>query len=426
MIRRAMLAAAVLAVGVLSSVAEDRTPSNWPRFRGPNGTGVSTDKGIPVKFTEQDGLLWKTPIPGLGHGSPIAWGDRVFLHTSSGDAKERMLLCLDAKTGKMLWSRTSPGKLGKVHRDRGSHASSTPATDGQRVYVVFWDGEALAMHAYDFEGHLSWKKDLGAFQQTSPTTHGAGNSPVVYDGKIYFANEQDDIPAHLLCLDAKTGEQLWQAERPGFKTCYSSPFMLERDGKQALIVSSSAGVGSYDPKSGEANWLFTWTFESKALRTVGSPIFADGLIIATSGDGGGARHALALKPDGQGDVSKTNLVWEDTKTFPYVPTLLVDGEYIYAVADMTAVVTCLKAKTGEQVWKERLGGKVSASPIMIDGKVYVCTEDGEVYVFRAGPKFEQLGKSSIKEPIFATPAVAGGRLFIRGRTNLYCIGSADK
>jgi outer membrane protein assembly factor BamB len=412
-----------LLTAVLSLAHAD---SNWPRFRGPNGTGISTEKGIPAQWTEKE-LLWKTPIPGLGHSSPIVWGDRVFLQSSSLDAKERMLLCLDANSGKILWSRTAPGKLGKVHRERGTHASSTPATDGQRVYVVFWDGEALAMHAYDFEGNPVWKRDLGPFQQNSPTTHGAGNSPIVYEGKIYFANEQDDVPARLMCFDAKTGEPLWQASRPGFKTCYSSPFLLEKPGQPAeLIVSSSAGVGSYDPRTGKENWTYTWTFESKALRTVGSPVFADGLIIATSGDGGGARHALALKPEGKGDVTKTNLVWENTKSFPYVPTLLVNGEYFFAVADMTAVASCHKAKTGEEVWRERLGGKVSASPIMIEDRVYVCTEDGDVHVFRAGPKFERLGKSTVGEPIFATPAVANGKLFIRGRTNLYCVGSAAK
>jgi len=404
-------------VCVLGDLQAER--ANWPRFRGPNGAGVSGDKSIPVQWTAQD-VAWKTLIPGSGNSSPVIWGDRVFLQSSSADARERMLFCLDAGTGKILWTRTAPGNSAKAHR-KNSLASSTPATDGERVYVVFWDGEGIAMHAYSFDGQLQWQRDLGPFKQIQPTTHGAGNSPIVFQDKVFFANEQDD-EASILGLDAKTGKIVWKTPRQGFRTCYSTPFILEKNGSGAeVIISSTAGVASLDPHSGKENWIYTWTFMNKPLRTVGSPVYAGGLILATSGDGGGDRHAIAVKAEGKGDVTKTHLVWENTKSLPYVPTAVVHGDYVYTVADRGGVAACWKAQTGEQVWAQRLGGDVSASPIVIDGKLYVINEEGEVYVFKAAPKFEALGKTPVGEPVIATPAVAGGKLFIRGKSHLFCI-----
>jgi outer membrane protein assembly factor BamB len=419
-----------LALGVLLvllgvvGLAAAENAAHWPRFRGPNGTGVSTAKTIPVQWTEATGVLWKAPIQGSGNSSPVVWGDRLFLHAASPDGGTRYLHCLSVIDGKVLWTKSSTGRTAKTHK-KNTLASSTPATDGERVYVVFWDGEAIALHAYDLAGNPSWKRDLGSFKQISPTTHGAGNSPILHAGRLYFVNEQDESAA-LLCLDAKSGETLWQKKRPGFRTCYSTPFILERPNQlPELIVASTAGVASYDPANGEANWTFTWTFAGKPLRTVGSPIFVDGLILATSGDGGGDRHAIAVKAYGKGDVSKTNLVWENRKALPYVPTVLVHDGHIYAVNDM-GVASCWLAKTGENVWTERLGGNVSASPILVDGKVYAITEEGEVHVFRAATKFEPLGRSQLGESVIASPAVAGERLFIRGRQHLYCIGKQTK
>jgi outer membrane protein assembly factor BamB len=409
-----------LGLGLVLNARLAAEDSNWPRFRGPNGTGVANVKGIPTKWTDKEGLLWKAPIPGLGNSSPIVWDDRIFLQSSSDDARERFLLCLEAKTGKTLWTRTSPGKTARTHR-KNTLASSTPATDGRRVYVVFWDGEALAMHAYDFDGNVLWKTDLGPFNQIQPTTHGAGNSPIVFQDKVIFANEQDE-EASVVALDAKSGRIVWRAPRQGFRTCYSTPFILERNGSNAeVIVASTAGVASLDPHTGKENWSYTWKFVNKPLRTVGSPVYADGVILATSGDGGGDRHAIAVKADGAGDVSKTNLVWENTRALPYVPTVLAHGEHIFAVSDL-GVASCYHARTGSLVWSHRLGGNVSASPVLIDGKIYAITEDGDVHVFKAGPQFEALGRSSVGEPVMATPAVAGGRLFVRGKTHLYCIG----
>ncbi len=400
----------------LSSTAQ---ADNWPRFRGPNGTGVSTDKDIPVEFSATSGLLWKTKLPGTGNSSPIVWDDKVFLQAAGERGKDRYLLCLNASDGKILWKETLAGSRAPIH-DRSSYASSTPATDGERVYAIFWDGKDLTIYAYTLAGKFVWKRDLGAHQ----SQHGAGISPIVYEGKVILTND-DDKAAHVLALDAKTGKDVWKAERKAFRACYSTPFLLENvGGPPQLIVGSTAGITSYNPKDGSENWSYTWKFDGMALRTVASPFYTQGLIVQTSGDGKGFRHVIAVKAGGKGDVTSTNLVWENKKNCAYVPCPLVYGEHIYSVTDKTRAhqITCQLARTGEVVWSHRLNSDVSASPVLIDGKMYVVDMEGDVHVFLAAPGYKELGKSSLGERVLASPAVSNNRLFIRGSEHLFCIG----
>jgi outer membrane protein assembly factor BamB len=261
-----------------------------------------------------------------------------------------------------------------------------------------------------------WKRDLGPYT----SQHGAGHSPVVYDGRVFFPYDMDGA-ATLLALDGKTGKNLWQVPRTPYRACYSSPFMLDRNGKPELIVASTAGVSGYNPQTGGENWSFTWTFAGMPLRTVASPIAGLGMIFATSGDGGGARHAIGLKASGKGDVSKTNLVWENKRTLPYVPAMLVWGDHLYFVNDR-GLAGCFVARTGEEVWTERLGDSFSASPILINGNIYAPNELGQVYVFPASTTFKLLAKNNLGEGVRASPAVADNKLYIRGKQHLFCIG----
>lgn len=386
---------------------------DWARFRGPNGTGIAPDRDVPVKWTATDGVLWKTAIPGVGNSSPIVCGGRVFVQTAAADGAERRLLCLDAGKGTILWSKAAPGKSAKIH-PRNTLASGTPAADGERVYVAFWDGKDLSLVAFDFAGELIWQRDLGPFV----SQHGAGHSPIVDDGRVFFANDQDGA-AELFAFDAKTGKTLWQHARKAFRACYSTPFFHGDE----LIVGSTAGVTSYDPTTGSEKWHYAWSFTKKPLRTVASPVVANDLVLANAGDGDGSRHLIAVRLGGKGDVSRTNLVWEETRSFPYVPCLLARGDHVYSVSD-AGIAACHVARTGEKVWSERLGSPMSASPITIDGNVYAAGEDGQVFVFAAAPKFALLAKNTIGEPIMATPAVADGRLYLRGKEHLFCIGKA--
>jgi outer membrane protein assembly factor BamB len=410
-----VLGLALLACGLASA-------GDWPRFRGPNGTGVAADKDVPVKWTASN-VLWKTQLPGIGHSSPIIHGGRVFLQTASADGQSRWLLALDAATGEMLWKTASPGQRAKMH-DRNSLASSTPATDGERVYAAFWDGRNIHLGAYGFKnGELLWENELGSFK----SQHGFGHSPMLVEGKVILANDQDGS-AHLLAFDARTGAKAWQTERKAYRACYSTPLVRVRpDGQKELIVASTAGIAGYNPADGKANWWYNWSFSGMALRTVGSPILVGDLVLATSGDGSGDRHTIAVKLGVEGDVTADHLVWENRQKypFPYVPCLLKQGDYLYSVHDK-GIASCHLARTGEEVWNERLGTvDFTASPILVDGKVYAVDMNGEVYVFEAAPKFKLLAKNALDEAVSSTPAVANNRLFIRGSKHLYCIGNPD-
>jgi outer membrane protein assembly factor BamB len=406
----------VLALGAFLAAAASAGADNWPRFRGTNGTGVAADKGVPVKWGAGD-VLWKVELPGVGHSSPVVWGDRLFLQTSGTKGDGRSLLCLDANTGKQLWSREAPGGTARKH-DRNTFASSTPATDGERVYAVFWDGRDVSLSAYDMKGEALWKRDLGGYT----SQHGPGMSPAVYDGRV-FVNDDQDGSAVLLAFDARSGKELWRAERKAFRACYSTPFLRQKPGGgDELIVASTAGITAYDPKTGGQNWGYDWTFSGMALRTVGSPVAGAGLIFASSGDGSNARSCIAVEPPAKSG-GQPKLAWssEERRSFPYVPSLLVRGDYLYIVHDK-GNVACHEAKTGAEVWSQRLQCLFSASPVLIDGKVYAPSEQGDVYVFEAAPTYKLLAKNSLGEPVFASPAVANGRLYVRGRQHLFCVG----
>jgi outer membrane protein assembly factor BamB len=412
---RTLLLAACAALG-LALCADG---ANWSRFRGPNGTGGAHDANIPVKWTEKD-VAWKVALPGTGNSSPIIWGDRVFIQSSSADSKERYLLCLSAADGKELWRKSIPGSRAKMHK-KNTGASSTPATDGERVYAYFWDGASVAVYAFDFKGEQLWKYDIGKFS----SDHGAGASPVVHDGKVLLLNDQGE-GASVIALDGKTGSKAWETKRDHYqnRACYSTPFVLARKGQPTeIVVASTTGVTGYDPDTGAKDWQYDWSFGPRPLRTVASPLLTDGgEILVNSGDGGGDRCTVAITP-GSKDGTRPGLLWESKKKefMPYVPCFLSRGEHLYWVNDM-GYAGCTEAKTGKLLWYERQGAPFTASPILIGDKVYAVNEAGGVSVFAAEPKYKLLAKNSVGEGVYATPAVADGKLYVRGKSHLYCIG----
>jgi outer membrane protein assembly factor BamB len=396
--------------------------STWPRFRGHNGTGIVTNMDITVKWDDRSGIVWKVPLPGFGNSSPIIWGERLYLQSATADGKERLLLCLSVKDGKILWTRSVPGNTAKTH-EKNTLASSTPSTDGERVYVSIWDGKKLMLAAYDMDGNPAWTRELGPFD----SQHGAGASPIVYQDKVYFLRDQDDL-ASMLALDAKTGRVVWEKPRQHFRACYSSPFILAKPGcPDELIVLSTMGVTSYEPHRGDVNWDWAWKFPTKPWRTTGSPIAVNDMILACSGDGGGPRHMVAIQLKGNGNGTTVRKAWENLKDFPYVPSLLSRGEHVYFVNDK-GMAGCFEIRTGKRVWFERLVGATSfvSSPVMIDGKIYAPSEQGDVFVFAAEPKLRLLARNPMGEPIRASPAVADNRLYIRTESYLYCIGKTPK
>lgn len=405
---------------------------NWERFRGPHGDGVSGDKNIPVEFSDIKNVRWKAPIPGVGHSSPVIWGDRVFLQTASTDGSARSLLCLDANTGKEIWKRTIPGTKARIHT-LSSLASATPTTDGEAVYVPFWNGKDVILTAYNFKGDKLWDRNLGEFI----SQHGAGISPIVHKDLLIYANDKDAFrdankktgpvadPSRLLAINKKTGDIVWERPRDAVRACYTVPFILDRPGAAPeLIVTSTSAITSYEPESGKPNWNWTWPFAKDPLRTIAGTIHTKGLLLACSGDGSGDRLMVALALNGHGKEARPDKLWDIRKETPYVTCPLVYEDHVYFVNDFGRA-GCFDVKTGKKVWFETIpDAKFNASPIVINGKIYAGSEQGVVYVIAAEPSgYKLLASNSLGERIRATPAVANGRLYIRGQKHLYCIGN---
>jgi outer membrane protein assembly factor BamB len=404
---------------------------HWDRFRGPNGTGTSDDKDVPVTFGANENVIWKVPLTGTGNSSPVVWGNRLFLHSATSDGKQRSLLCLDTVDGKIRWQKSIPGATAKIRAD-SSLASSTPTTDGKAVYVSFWDGKDILVTAYDFEGESLWSKNLGRFN----SQHGAGASPILYRDKLILANDmdKDDFttkvsnarPSMLVALDKQTGRLLWETPRVAERACYSAPFLLNRPGQKEpeLVVTSTTAVTGYNVETGAKLWEAKgWQepFGKGPLRTVASPALAgDVLCVCSGGDAG--RYTIGLALPGSGSSEAPQRVWENRKDFPYVASPLSRGEHVYFVND-AGYAGCYHAATGKRVWFERLADTgFNASPLLIDGKVYATSIAGDVYVFAAEPTFRLVARNGLGEVVRATAAVADGRLYIRGARHLYCIG----
>ncbi len=408
------LAFAALTVSVLLAAARGALAENWPRFRGPNGAGISDEKGIPVTWSEGD-YAWKTKLPGIGHSSPCVWDDHVFVTAAEDNGLKRHLVDISASTGKIRWTWSMESETHKIHK-LSSYASATPATDGKRVYVPFSKESEYSLFAFDFKGKPLWKQVIGQFV----SQHGSGTSPILFEDLVILANDQDG-ESSIVAMDAATGEVRWTAKRneKGLDqtTCYSTPLIVEHAGKTELIFASKAdGFTSYDPRTSKLNWRADIIPD----RVVGSPLIANDLVIGYSGGGGEGKFMAAIKLGGQGEIADSRVAWKRIRMLPYVPTPVVVGEHIYLWGDK-GVVSCVEAKTGKNIWTERVPGQYSGSPVCIDGKLYCVTEPGEVVVIAASLEFKLLGRTPLGEGSHATPAVSNGRMFLRGFEHLMCL-----
>ena len=388
---------------------------NWPQFRGADGTGISSEKGVPTSWSQGD-YLWDVAIEGIGHASPVVWGNDIFVTSAEDNGAIRRLVCLDAQNGKQRWSRVIgmnrfvPGNL------KSSNASSTPATDGERVYVLFGDKENYLVAAYDFAGELLWRRSLGAFE----SQHGVGVSLIVAGDMLIVCNDQDG-PSSILAFDKKTGVTRWVTPRTfrGQSTSYSTP-LVWRDGKgppQLICASGPMGISSLDLQTGASNW-HSGEFP---LRTVASPVYAGGLFIASCGQGG--RYGVlqvAVDPNSRDENGLAKVVWKREKMIPYVPTPIAVGDHLFDWTD-EGIIVCVDAKTGKDVWVKRLGGKFTSSLLCIDGKIFAVEERGKVIVIDAGPEFKELGSSDLGDASYSTPAIANGRLYLRTFSRLKCL-----
>ena len=395
---------------------------NWPQFRGWNGAGISEEKGLPIRWSDQDNVYWKTALPGPGHSSPCIWGDKIFLtafRPEGGPPKisdewvpepqgQLIALALSTRTGQILWQREIPVKIEQVHVFN-SPASPTPVTDGERVYFYFG---SYGLLCYDLEGNKIWDLPLGP----SGNDHGGSSSPILYKDSLIM-NSDNDADPFLLAIHKKTGKPKWQTSRSGFERSFATPMLWQVNGKTEVVVSGSYRVKGYDPDTGEE----IWTCRGMPRWVVPIPVTAHGMLFATSGLGGNV--FLAIRPGGRGEINDTHLAWRYERGAPGVPSPVVVGNHLYAV-QKGGIITCLQAKTGQVAWQKRLpaGGDYYASILAADGKLYTLSEEGKVCVLEAGEKFHLLSVNDMGERCMATPAISQGQIFIRSDKTLYCIG----
>lgn len=410
----------IFACSVLASIGfsffADAT-ENWPAWRGPRGDGsVQEAERLVTRLDLEKGLLWKTALPGVGHASPVVWEDRIFTVTADEESQARSLVCLDRSNGKVLWDRvvlTSPFE--GIHR-LNSHASSTPATDGERVFVSFLDRDRMFIAAYDLDGKELWKVRPGVFA----SKHGYCSNPVLWNGKV-IVNGDHDGEAYLVALDQKTGDPVWKTERPNKTRSYCTPIIREIDGRTQMILSGSLSVASYDPDTGEQHWVIDGPTE----QFVASLVYNEELELLFMTCGFPQKHMLAIRPHGSGNVTKTHVAWRDTAGASYVPSPIAMGDYFLVVAD-NGVASCFVAETGERHWRERLPGGHSASIISANGLAYFFSDEGALSVLKPGPEFTVLEQSELGEKVSASPAVYDHHLYVRGHEHLYAFSPAGE
>ena len=389
---------------------------NWPQLRGPGGRGISNDKGFPVKWTTKN-YAWKMKLPGIGHSSPVVWGNTVLITSSARAGERRVLQAFDVGTGKEQWSAQLGGNTHPKHA-LNSYASATPATDSKLVYVAWGDNDEYFLVSHDIRnGKEKWRKQLEP--SLSKHGHGTGTSPVIFEDLVILLNEHDTGLGYIVALDKTTGKERWKIARKIEIMTYATPIIIEVKGKPVLINSClDDGMMGINPRTGKVLWSTPGNFD---LRTVAMPVHWKGIVYGSCGGGGKGKLMLAVKVGGKGNVSETHIAWKRQRSLPYVPTPIVYGDYIYMWLD-NGIVICANPKTGEEVWNERVGrGDFSSSPVCIDGKIYCSSRTGEFTVIKASPKYELLGVSQLGEKTHATPAVSNGRMFIRGFEHLYCL-----
>ncbi len=396
-----------------SLIAPSVHSQEWTRFRGPNGSGIATAPKFPAQFSEAD-FNWKVELPGTGHSSPVIWGERVFVSATAAGTAKRLILCLDAKTGKALWTREYETTTFQKHADN-SYTSMSPAVDAARVYVWWGSPDGSAMVALDQkDGREVWKHDLGPFV----SQHGAGASPIVVGDAVLLNFDQEESPSYLLALEGKSGQERWKYQHPGTSSSASTPCIFDNpDGKkEAILISRTVGMTAVDVATGKVTWEMPGLMNK---RCVASPVVAKGLVIGQCGEGQAESFVYAVKPGTKGQPAEK--VYEVVRTGGYVPCPLAVGDFLFLWKE-NGLVTCLRAANKEQVWSERVEGPFYGSAIELNGRLYSITKRGDLVVIGAGDKFEQIARIPLGEGSFATPAVSGGRMYLRTFTHLISVG----
>ena len=411
MILRLALCGCLFACGLGISRGED-----WPMWRGARGDGTSLERNVPTEWSATNNIVWKTPIPGEGHSSPIVWGDRLFLSTALKETEERCLLSLNRKTGEVLWQQTVLRSPLEAKNSENSYASSTPATDGRNIFVTFLDGQDVVAAACDFAGRRTWLSRPGQFY----SQHGFSHTPVLYKDKVIlvcYSKGENFIAA----LSRRDGHTLWKVEGTNATQSYSPPLLRKMARRMQMIVPGNQAVTSVDPVNGHTLWVL----EGPSEDCVITPVYNERADLVLSCSSWPKRVLQAIKPDGEGNVTQTKIAWSSTEGAPYVPSPISIGDWFFTCGFEKKDVYCFEAASGKILWHEKMGSH-HASPVSANGLVYFLNDDGVTHVIKAGPTFQLIASNDLGERTFASPAISRGQIFLRGSKNLYCIGQDSK
>lgn len=409
---RTVLVRFTLLVGltVLLPVSFSRA-ENWPQWRGPRGDGTSVEKNLPLNWSATENIAWKTAIPGRGYSSPVIWDDRVYLTTCLEEEHKHVTMCIDRKDGRVVWQHALPMTFPKKIHNRNSHASSTPATDGKHLWVTFLDAPRYVACCYDLDGKLVWQQSPGEFH----SVHGFSSPPIPWKDTIILNGDQDHKSAYVVALDKTTGTEKWRSARSGVRS-YTPPFIFNSHGKNQLVFSGSKCVTSYDPDTGKE----IWHIDGPTEQFVASLVYHNNVLFMTYGFP--KLGVMGINPDGTGNITKSNILYDEPKGGGYVPSPIAHGDYFFNVDDK-GVATCRECKTGKLMWLERLGPRLhSASATGWGDYIYFPDNDGTTYVIKASPTFELVARNNINEEINGSISIAHGQVFLRGMKHLYCIG----
>lgn len=418
----------VLALALATSIVTLHA-DNWPQWRGPERNGLSSEKNLPVKWTQTEGVAWKLEMPALSGSTPIVWGDRIFLNVADalpdhGQKPSLHLWCVDRTKGTILWQRDLGG--GNHMQRKQNQSTPSPVTDGTNVWVMTGTG---ILKGFDFSGKELWARDIQKDYGRFGLNWGYGSSPLLHGDSLYVQvlhGMRTDDPSYLLRIDKATGKTLWRVERPTnarmeSPDSYTTPAVLQYNNVTEIVLTGGDVVTGHDPATGKELWRADGLNPTNDpnFRIVASPVVFNDLIIAPTRE----RPMLVLKAGGRGDVTKSHLLW----TFdmgPDVPTPVTDGKHVYVINDR-GIMACLEARTGREIYaRQRLKpGTYSASPVLADGHIYITNEDGLTSVVKAGPEFQVVAENDFNDYTLSSPAVSNGQIFFRTTKYLWAIGS---
>jgi len=387
----------------------EASAEDWPRFRGPNGSGIAPALDVPSSWSEDD-YAWTADLPGPGHGSPVVFGEQVYITSGDPTSGAFHLDAYNTATGDLVWRKTIQSKTFAMHASN-SYASSTPAADESHVYVSVGNPEQVTLVAFNHSGEEKWRAKLGAFS----SQHGFAASPIVVGDAVCLQGDTAE-GGYLVALEAATGGEKWRAERPAGKESYATPAVIDLPaGEQAVVISSMmGGIEAIHAQTGDQLWQRTGTLPA---RTVSSTIVAGDLILAACGGGGNGKQMTALRTSGDESPEEAFTL---TRNVPYVPTGVVAGDLLFLWHER-GTVTCVDLATQDELWTKRVGGKYYASPIVIGDRLLNVSMEGEAVVLGANREYELLGRTELGEGTEATAATADGRVFLRTETKLMCL-----